>query len=43
MIDAPTAIVPVSVSKEMIDLGVVIKSSVIVETIEQFLGPKGSK
>jgi hypothetical protein len=43
MTEAPTAMLPVPVSQEMIDLGLVIKSSAIVEAIEEFLGPKGRK
>jgi hypothetical protein len=43
MTEAPTAMVPVPVSQEMIDLGLVIKSSVVIEVIEQFLGLKGKE
>jgi hypothetical protein len=43
MTEAPTAMVPIPVSQEMIDLGLVIKSSVLIETIEQFLGSKGKE
>lgn len=43
MTEAPTAMVPVPFSEEMIDLGVVLKSSLIIETIEQFLGSEGEK
>lgn len=37
----PTADVPVAVSKQMVDLGVVFKASTIVEAIEAFLRKKG--
>jgi hypothetical protein len=43
MTEAPTAMVPIPVSQEMIDLGLVIKSSVVIEAIEQFLGSKGKE
>ncbi|MDL1890031.1 trypsin-like peptidase domain-containing protein [Nitrospirales bacterium NOB] len=41
MADAPTAMVPVPVSEEMIDLGVVVKSSALIETVDQYLKARG--
>lgn len=37
MAEAPTAMVPVPVSQEMVDLGLVIKASALIEVVEQFL------
>ena len=39
----PTSSIPVALSREMIDLGVVYKSSAILETIEHFMKEKGVK
>lgn len=41
MAEAPTAMVPVPVSQEMIDLGLVIKASALIEAVDQFLGRAG--
>jgi hypothetical protein len=41
MAEAPTAMVPVPVSQEMVDLGLVIKASAIIEAVEEFLGRSG--
>jgi hypothetical protein len=41
LVPAPTVNIPVAISKQMINLGVVFKASVIIETIEDFMRDKG--
>lgn len=41
ILSIPTADVPVAISKQMVDLGVVFKASTVIEAIEGFLREKG--
>ena len=40
-VDVPTTLVPIVRTQQMVDLGIVIKSSTVFETIEEFLKSKG--
>ena len=41
MVSQPAVDVPVSVTKQMLDLGVVFKGETVIEAIEDFLDKKG--
>lgn len=43
MAEAPTAMVPVPIFQQMVDLGLVVKASALIETVEQFLARSGDE